>query len=128
MVQVCQGVQELHKIGYVHRDLKPENVVVSFMPLQVKIIDFNRALPAETDTTGTVKGTFGYFPEREDWRDGSTKWDVWAIAVMMMELDLEHDTYQAKTEDEIVGWAEWHIGAKDVCPKLQTLLKLVIVP
>jgi serine/threonine protein kinase len=30
-------------MGYVHRDIKPENVVLNLDPLEVRIIDFERA-------------------------------------------------------------------------------------
>ncbi|RDB14525.1 putative serine/threonine-protein kinase fhkC [Hypsizygus marmoreus] len=41
---LCNGMQYLHSRGIVHRDLKPENVlVVSFVPIIVKIADFGLA-------------------------------------------------------------------------------------
>ena len=43
LIEVGNGLKELHKLGYVHRDLKPENIVLNLRPLSVKIIDFNRA-------------------------------------------------------------------------------------
>ena len=41
---MIKGVKELHELGYVHRDLKPENVMINLCPLEVVVIDFNRAL------------------------------------------------------------------------------------
>jgi eukaryotic-like serine/threonine-protein kinase len=88
-VDIIAGVKELHEMGYIHRDLKPDNVVLSRRPLQVFVIDFNRATPTTIMTKGNVRGTPGYFPFREDWRNGSDKWDTWALAAMILEADMD---------------------------------------
>ena len=44
--------------------------MINFSPVSVAIIDFNRTLRVEVSRQGTVMGTPGYYPEREDWRDG----------------------------------------------------------
>ena len=54
--------------------MKPENVVLNINPLEVILIDFNRAKPDLTETVGHIFGTPGYMPERPDWRDGSKAW------------------------------------------------------
>ena len=46
--------------------------MMNFQPLRVYIIDFNRAQRMQASALGNVYGTPGYFPEREDWRDGDT--------------------------------------------------------
>ena len=40
-----------------------------------------------------MRDTPGYFQFRDNWRDGSTKWDVWSIAVMLLEANLPKDEY-----------------------------------
>jgi hypothetical protein len=57
------------------------------------VIDFNRAISRETLTLGHVRGTPGYFPIRENWRNGSTKWDIWALVAMILEADMDHRAY-----------------------------------
>lgn len=91
--QIVEGIEELHKLGYVHRDLKPENIMLNFQPLRVYIIDFNRAQRVQASAQGNVYGTPGYFPEREDWRDGDTQWDIWALAVIIIESDMPRNDY-----------------------------------
>ena len=70
---MIEGIQQLHKLGYVNRDLKPDNVALSLDPLDVRVIDFNRVYPVTQSTLGHVRGTPGYFPTKDMWRDGSTK-------------------------------------------------------
>ena len=33
LLEIGNGVKELHSLGYVHRDLKPENIVLNMKPL-----------------------------------------------------------------------------------------------
>ena len=54
LIQVCKGILELHKLGYIHRDLNPDNIVLNLKPLKVVIIDFDRAKLDSTDTEGTA--------------------------------------------------------------------------
>jgi len=53
MRQALRGVEFLHSHGVVHRDIKLENLFVSsFMPLEVKVGDYDRAciLPSQCNT------------------------------------------------------------------------------
>ena len=43
---------------------------------------------------GTVRCTPGYFPMNEDLRDGSVLWDIWALAAMILECDMEVNEYK----------------------------------
>ena len=40
-------------------------------------------------TIGHVRGTPRYFPLRDEWRNGSTKWDMWALTAMILEADMD---------------------------------------
>ncbi len=64
-VQICEGMYEFHKQGFVHRDLKPENIMISCYDRQhpkIKIIDFGGAkhLDFYQNADLTVIGTLGY--------------------------------------------------------------------
>lgn len=93
MLQVCDGLLELHGIDFIHRDLKPENIVLDERPLTVKIIDFNRVQHRRQATKGYELGTPGYFPATDQWRDGSTQWDIWALGAIILECDMPIDEY-----------------------------------
>lgn len=99
MKLVIKGIEQLHQLGYVHRDLKPDNIVLNLEPLDVRVIDFDASLLETQDTSGRIRGTPGYVPYRDNWRDGSKKWDVWSLAAILLEADMEKDTYR-KTKDE----------------------------
>jgi serine/threonine protein kinase len=88
------GIKELHDLGYVHRDLKPENVLINLRPLHIVLIDFERATLRTKKNGPTVKGTVGYFPLFKDTRDGSTRWDIWALSAMILEADMYPGEYR----------------------------------
>lgn len=63
--QICEGLKEFHKKGFVHRDLKPENIMISRYDKEnpkVKIIDFDagKAVDHTKIADTTVIGTLGY--------------------------------------------------------------------
>jgi len=119
-VNIINGVKELHEMGFIHRDLKPDNVVLSRDPFQLVVIDFNRATATCIMTKGSVRGTEGYFPFREEWRNGSDKWDIWALAAMILEADMDkREYYRCKTELDTKNKARKHIEREGVCKRLK---------
>ena len=63
------------------------------------MIDFDAVVLDSQVTVDTVRGTPGYFPYRDKWRDGSAKWDVWSIGAILLEANLRPDEYH-NTKDE----------------------------
>ena len=128
LVKMIEGIQQLHKLGYVHRDLKPDNVVLSLDPLDVRLIDFNRFYPLTQSTLGHVRGTPGYFPTKDMWRDGSTKWDIWAVAAIILECDMDSDSYRScKDEADTKRRLKKLLLNNNVCKHLKLIMKEVIM-
>nr|AAB42033.1 57 kD zinc finger/protein kinase chimera [Oxytricha fallax] len=126
--QTVQGIKELHKLGFVHRDLKPENIMINFSPVRVAIIDFNRALRVEVSRLGTVMGTPGYYPEREDWRDGDFQWDVWALAAIIIECDMpRNDYYSTRCEKDANERIKQFIDKTRVSQSMKQMAESIII-
>jgi serine/threonine protein kinase len=121
--EIINGVDELHSIGYVHRDLKPENIVLNLEPLEVKIIDFDMAMPDSEATKNTTRGTPGYFPLAETWTNGDYKWDMWSLAVMICEADMAKDAYvHINDEKQAKQKIRAHLKQKSTHENLKTIL------
>ena len=89
---VCLAVEAAHQREMIHRDLKPENVFLCQSDV-LKVLDFGLAKALETGMyatlteTGYVVGTLPYMaPERLRGDEVSPDWDLWALAVMSVEM------------------------------------------
>lgn len=102
--------------------------MLNFQPLKVVIIDFNRALRVENTREGTVMGTPGYYPEREDWKDGDYQWDVWALAAIILECDMERDAYfSTKCEKDGKQRIKKYLDIKGIQQKMRQMAESIIM-
>ena len=128
ILQIINGISELHQLGYIHRDLKPENIMMNLKTKEVKIIDFDRVCLDTTMTMPLPRGTPGYFPENAEWRNGSKKWDVWALAAIILEADMQKDEYKKLNKEELcIKAAEEHIKTRKASRTLKQIMKETIL-
>jgi len=128
LLLACEGMKQLHTLGYVHRDIKPDNIVINLKPLEVRLIDFNRSILRTVDTRGHIRGTEGYFPETGSLRDGSTKWDVYAMAAVILECDLDKDAYYGvRSVKEARYVIAKYLEEPGVCKHMKHMIKRTIL-
>src|SRR5579862_4619914 len=86
-VEVCRALDYAHRRNVVHRDVTPRNVMVDDEG-QVKVIDFGISAPVATAPSGHgVFGSPGHMPpEQMTGRELTPAADVFAVAVLLMEL------------------------------------------
>ena len=74
-------------------------------------------------SVGTVLGTPGYFPMAKVWRDGSKKWDIWALAAIILEADMNIDVYlPTQDEKQALQLFHQHCYHPDTCKHLKSFL------
>ena len=88
IIDICLGLQEIHKNNLIHRDLKPDNLFIT-KDENIKIGDFGIAkqLNSVNEYAKTQTGTMLYMaPEIINGQKYNTKVDIWALGCIIHEL------------------------------------------
>ncbi len=87
--QICEGLEEAHKLGIVHRDLKPSNLMID-KDGDVHIMDFGIARSMKTKGitgTGVMIGTPEYMsPEQVESKEVDQLSDLYSLGVILYEM------------------------------------------
>lgn len=85
--RIAEGMEVLHRAGWVHRDLKPGNVIV-LPDDHPKIVDFGLARRVGTQAaTPSFEGSWGYAaPEQIEGRAADVRSDVYALGVILYRM------------------------------------------
>jgi serine/threonine protein kinase/tetratricopeptide (TPR) repeat protein len=88
-LQICDGLNEAHKLGVIHRDLKPHNIIIDEEG-NAKVMDFGIAQSVKTrgiTGTGTVIGTPEYMsPEQAEGKQVDPRSDIYSLGVILFEM------------------------------------------
>jgi len=87
--QVCEGLEEAHRLGVVHRDLKPSNIMID-KEGSARIMDFGiaRSLKAKGITgAGLMVGTPEYMsPEQAEAKEVDHRSDIYSLGLILYEM------------------------------------------
>ncbi|MCJ7581314.1 MAG: protein kinase, partial [Candidatus Aminicenantes bacterium] len=87
--QICEGLEEAHRLGVIHRDLKPQNIMID-KEGTARIMDFGiaRSLKAKSLTgPGVMIGTPEYMsPEQVEGRDIDQRSDIYSMGIILYEM------------------------------------------
>ena len=87
-IQICEGLSEFHKKGFVHRDIKPDNIMISKYDSgnpQIKIIDFGGAkrIDMYAYSDKTVIGTLGYQAPESLSSNTTNQADIYSVGCIL---------------------------------------------
>lgn len=90
IADILNGLEQLHKLGYVHRDLNPRNILLH--DGHWKLADFGAALPPSGQTVTLTEGTIIYTeqycsPEqRLDFHSAQTAADIYSFGCILHDI------------------------------------------
>ena len=88
ILDICEGLKEIHSKHIIHKDLKPDNLFLTTNGM-IKIGDFgiSRQLYNSRDFANTANGPLLYMaPEEIRQNNYNTKVDIWALGCVIHEL------------------------------------------
>ena len=90
LLQMCDGLKELHEQGIIHRDIKPSNLILQGE--RIRLIDFDaaRIFKADKDADTNRLGTKGYAPPEQYGGQTDNRSDIYALGVTIKILLGEH--------------------------------------
>lgn len=95
VMQICNALTQLHKIGIIHRDIKPENIIINKDDNAV-LIDFSiaRRINSINESDTEYLGSIGYAaPEQFGLSQSSQATDIYSLGVLLnIMLTGEHPT------------------------------------
>lgn len=105
ILQVCDGLTEVHNKGIIHRDLKTGNLMHDANG-NIRIMDFGLSKsPLVTTMTslGTVLGTLGYVaPEQVTSLNVDRRTDIFSLGVIMYELMTNELPFKGENEIALI--------------------------
>ena len=91
LLQLCDGLIMLHKVGIIHRDIKPSNIILQAVGGHdfVRLIDYDAARTVKEDQREDTRllGTKGYAPpEQYGYGQTDQRSDIYSLGITFQEM------------------------------------------
>lgn len=90
IIDICKGLQHLHKKNFINRDIKPDNIIITRTG-EVKIVDVDsgKEINRETNTDTRLIGTPEYFAPEQiglGFHSSDERTDIYALGIVFNEM------------------------------------------
>lgn len=87
LLQICDGLEQLHSMGIIHRDIKPDNLML--FKDRIYLLDFDAAREFKPEKSRDTRflGTYGYAaPEQFGYAQTDERSDIFSLGKTMQEM------------------------------------------
>lgn len=116
--QICDGLEEAHRLGIIHRDLKPNNIMIDDNG-NARIMDFGIARTVKEKgitSSGVMIGTPEYMsPEQVEGREIDQRSDIYSLGIILYEMVTGKVPFEGET---VISIAMKHKTEKPKAPRL----------
>src|SRR5690554_2282752 len=133
IVQVCYGLDELHRLNIVHKDLKPDNIMYRLEDgeLKVKILDFGFTKVDLQKNQQSISGTLPYIaPEIYRGNKGVPESDFYALGVTLYRVTTGTLPYTLEQLSDMITGSRSSLFPKfprDINPAIPAKLEKLIL-
>ena len=124
VLQICNGLQEIHEANIVHRDLTPANIFINTNNYSIKIGDFGISTKLETNQSLTYsmkgRGNYEYTPPEiieGNKTEITKKVDIYSLGCIIYELFTRKKYQDDKKIDTDLYNEEWQNLIEDLLKK-----------
>lgn len=101
-VEICMGLEYIHRNRVLHRDIKALNVFLSSEGAKIGDLGVAKAVSAEGFARTMVGTPFYLSPELCEERPYNEKSDVWALGCLLYELCTFRRPFEAATQPSLI--------------------------
>ncbi len=126
ILEILNGLDYLHRTGFIHRDIKPANILIRKGTFCLADFGVTREIKTHSITQHTA-GTYNYMPPEAFNKSPtvSPATDIWAVAVIFQEL-LTGRLPFAQTEIPSLMYAILHEEPDEMPGNIPSSLKLIV--
>lgn len=118
MLQILNGIDEVHSLGITHNDLKPDNLFL-LVDGTIRICDFGIATHISSKEENRILGTVNYLaPEVILNKKYSVQSDLYSLGIIFYELLTGDLPFEGESSKEVL---EAHVKGKTVSTKYRLL-------
>lgn len=105
LMDLCDGLDAIHKKGIVHRDIQPKNIIISHEGT-LKLIDFDisRKINGLEQRDTELLGTVGYAaPEQYGFEQTSNRSDIFSVGILIKEIFEKREVHKREMLSTIIS-------------------------